>query len=166
MSAELQAELKAYFNYDPETGVFTRRVSVGKWKAGSVAGCVDITRGYVQIRWKGRLWYGHRLAWLYMHGELPVGVDHKNGNKSLNSASELRAATQAENLQNIALPYHNTTGLLGVSVDSARGKFAARIGVNKKSKHLGRFDTAEAAHAAYVKAKRELHHFQPELRAA
>jgi len=48
----------------------------------------------------------------------------------------------------------NRTGYKGVFFSEKR--YRAEITINRKSKHLGMFDTAEEAHAAYLKAKEEL----------
>lgn len=147
--------------YDPETGIFTwaynghgPHVRVGK-----TTGCLVKTSGYVAIRLDDVLYRAHRLAWLYVTGEWPKDmIDHKDTNRSNNVWSNLRAATNGENMQNLAgLPAHNTSGLLGASWDASRGLWDARIAVNKKTTYLGRYKTKEEAHAAYVAAKRKLH---------
>jgi 5-methylcytosine-specific restriction endonuclease McrA len=50
------------------------------------------------------------------------------------------------------MPRKNTSGFKGVSWDSARRKWRADLG----GRALGRFDTPEAAHAAYVTAAEQL----------
>jgi len=42
--------------------------------------------------------------------------------------------------------------------------WVAMIGVGYKQVYLGRFDTKEEAHSAFLKAKSELHRFEPNLR--
>ena len=67
------------YDYDLSTGVFTRRVAVGRHgchRAGSVAGCFNRKEGYWVIRVCGHLYAAHRLAWLYVNGGLPKEVDH------------------------------------------------------------------------------------------
>ena len=84
-------------------------------------------------------------------------VDHINGNKLDNRRSNLRICSHGENQMNSKLQKNNTTGFKGVRPHNVSGKFNARIGVGKKRKSLGYYNTAEEAHAAYCKAAKELH---------
>lgn len=150
------ARLRELLHYDPLTGVFTRRVRTSQNnRAGDVAGGVN-KGGYVQISVDGKLYYGHRLAALYMTGEWVAEVDHRYGVRNDNRWGELRIGDRSFNRQNLRSAMKTSiTGLLGVSPSFS--KFEARICVNRKTHRLGRFDTPEAAHAAYIAAKRELH---------
>ncbi len=100
----------------------------------------------------------HRLAWLYVHGTWPaMRVDHRNGNPADNRIRNLRLATNSENRQNLHKAHkNNLSGLLGVSRNG--NNWAATIKINGKRIGLGTYKTAEAAHAVYLVAKRELHH--------
>ena len=158
--ADLTAErLRELLHYDPETGVFTWRVNRGRTaKAGSQAGSPH--DGYVQITVDGREYKAHRLAWLYVHGVWPVGqIDHRFGIRNDNRIGELRDVTPSVNSQNqrIAKRSNKSSGLLGAYWHNVSNKWMAHIGVAGKKIHLGMFDTAEAAHAAYIEAKRRLH---------
>ena len=53
---------------------------------------------------------------------------------------------------------------MGVSAHKKTGKWKAYINLNWRQIHLGIFDTAEEAHAAYLTAKAVYHPFQPTLR--
>jgi len=82
-------------------------------------------------------------------------VDHIDRNGLNNRRSNLRPVTSAQNKWNVGLRSDNTSGLKGAFWDKSRQNWIARISVNNVGKHLGRFDTAEAAHAAYAaEAKR------------
>jgi hypothetical protein len=153
---ELTAErLRELVHYDPETGIFTRKVDRGGHKAGEVMGALS-HRGYMKIGVDMRRYYAHRLAWLYIHGEMPKVVDHINGNQMDNRIANLRNVDQAANVQNITRKSRNNkSGFLGVS--PKRKKWAAQISVNNKTVRLGVYDEKEAAYAAYVDAKRRLH---------
>ena len=152
------ARLRELLHYDPDTGIFTWRVTRGSARPGGIAGHPG-SGGYLRVGIYGVGWQANRLAWLYMTGEHPMHeVDHINGVRVDNCWSNLRAATSSQNQQNMRRAMvHNSTGLLGVSYDKSRGAFLARIRVNGRLKHLGRFTHAQDAHAAYLAAKRDLH---------
>lgn len=70
MSELTHEELTRLLDYDPDTGVFRWRVDrKGGAKAGSVAG--NGIRDAKQIRVKGTSYVSRRLAWFYVHGEMP-----------------------------------------------------------------------------------------------
>ena len=168
MHPELSAErLRELLSYDADTGVFTWAARRGNVPAGKRAGTRD-SDGYTQISIEGRLYKAHRLAWLYVHGEWPFGeVDHINGARDENQIGNLRVATSAENKQNQRRAHsrNKSSGLLGVNWSKDAKRWRASICVNKKQRHIGLFDTAEAAHNAYLAAKAELHPFAPKLAA-
>lgn len=150
--------LRAVLSYDPVTGEFRRLVARQSRHIGKVAGTV-CSGGYIQIKVDGRLYLAHRLAWLYVHGCWPAeDVDHINGRRGDNRIANLRDVAPAINNQNLhAARVCSATGLLGVSPNKRDGGFNAFIKVGRLSRNLGRFDTAEQAHEAYVSAKRQLH---------
>jgi hypothetical protein len=129
-----------------------------RWRAGSVAGTPD-RKGHLQIQIEGQIYRSHRLAWLWMTGEWPNGViDHIDGVRHNNAWANLRDATVSVNTQNMRNPMrHGTSGYLGVTFVKRRNKFQAQIGTKQARMFLGYYETAEAAHAAYLAAKRQLH---------
>jgi hypothetical protein len=154
-----QARLKELLHYDPETGLFTWRVTLGsRAKAGALAGSFCCDTKYIKIRIKGMLYYAHRLAFIYMTGALPLDqIDHINAIRHDNRWSNIREATSAQNKQNrkIARRDNKSTGVLGVSRNCKR--FQAKIKTNGNVVCLGTFDTTEQASAAYIEAKRKFH---------
>ena len=160
-----QSRLQELLHYSPDTGVFTRLVQTSsRVKIGDIAGGLN-QKGYRQITIDGKKHSAHRLAWFYMTGDWPIaGIDHRNGVKDDNRWRNLREATHAENGQNMAMYRNNTSGFMGVSWDHKMQKWQASLMTNGHHKHLGRFDMPEAAHAAYLAAKADLHTFQPEVR--
>jgi hypothetical protein len=91
-----QRELKRHLHYNPATGVFTRRIALSyPSKVGEVAGTL-LPIGYVSIRINGRRYYAHRLAWLYVYGEFPIEVDHRNENRRDNRISNLLSVSRSQ----------------------------------------------------------------------
>ena len=151
-----QKRLKELLSYDPDTGEFRWRMTLNnRAPSGSVSGYVN-HHGYVRIMIDKKTYQAHRLAWLYVYGEFVPELDHKNGVRSDNSISNLRPATRSQNLGNSRKPSTNRSGKKGVSWNESRQKWRADIQHNGRHIWLGRFDTSEAAHAAYCKAAREL----------
>lgn len=101
----------------------------------------------------GRLYLGHRVAHLYMTGEWPTAlVDHKDRATSDLRWDNLRPASKSQNGANMAGRSKRPGALKGACWDRSRGRWRASIEVNYKKIFLGRFETAEEAHSAYVDA--------------
>ena len=142
---EITAErLRELLDYDPETGLFTWRVTVNNraW-AGTVADAINHA-GYNYIGIEGQRYLAHRLAWLYVHGNWPSKeIDHINRVRSDNRFCNLREATRALNARNKA----------GLGYRRKGNRFAAAIRVNRKYLYLGTFDTEGQARSAYLAAR-------------
>jgi hypothetical protein len=154
--------LKQWVSYDPDSGLFhwlkSPRFNVS---AGSEAGH-RITSGHpsLVIGIGGRYYRAHRLAWLYVTGAWPQGeIDHINGCPWDNRFSNLRDVTKTVNCQNRRSPSKSSsTGYLGVTATGSKSKpFRAQLTVAGRNVYVGVFDTPEAAHAAYVERKRQVH---------
>ena len=144
--------------YDPLTGIFVWRVDRGRVRAGDIAGSRN-KNGYVYICLDGVQYLAHRLAWRFVYGIWPpADLDHEDTCRDHNWIKNLRPATRSENNQNQRRPSRrNKSGFLGVSLEAYTGRYKATITINKHQVRLGRFDTAEQAHAAYLAAKAVFH---------
>lgn len=149
--------LREVLHYDPETGAFTWLVSLGRVRAGAVAG--EITRqGYRLIQIDGQRYPAHRLAWFYMTGAWPADeVDHRNTVPGDDRWANLREATSAQNSWNTPKRRNNTSGVKGVTRHPKSGKWHARIRVNNGRVHLGYFTDINEAAAAYAAASKKFH---------
>lgn len=76
-------------------------------------------------------------------------VDHANGDTMDNRRSNLRIASHQQNMSNSQRRKTNTSGYKGVQLRCDGKKWLARIQVNKKTIHLGSFETREDAARAY-----------------
>lgn len=162
MKKELTSEkLRELLHYDPETGVFVwlRRTS-NRVKVGDVAGRPHVA-GYWQIGIDGTIYLAHRLAWMYVNGEMPTGViDHIDRDKRNNRWENLRCVTQRENLLNAGMRRDSTSGHKGVHFAKREGKWLAHATERGRLKHLGYFDTKEQAarrRIEYINALNEPH---------
>jgi hypothetical protein len=84
-------------------------------------------------------------------------VDHVSGDITDCRRINLRRCTRSENLSNQKLRADNTSGFKGVDLHKQTGKYRARVQVRGAEHHLGLFDTAEAAKAAAIIARVNLH---------
>ena len=148
-----QERLKELFNYNPDTGIFTRRIRTShKVKPGDIAGY--ISAGYVRMSVDYKMYMAHRLAWLYMYGELPIdGMGHINHVRSDNRLENLRLATHALNNKNKSMNKSNSSGVVGVMWHKATNKWLAKIGIKNKAIHLGVFKDIEDAISARKEAE-------------
>lgn len=159
---ELTAErLRELINYDPETGIFTWRVSRKRARAGNLVGNFNAD-GYLQAKVLYKLYRLHRLAWLYVYGTWPKEeIDHINRIRTDNRISNLREANRIENGQNRSISKANTSGYKGVYWNKTEKKWHAQIRVNGLRIHLGHYKNIEDAHNAYVEAAKKYHTHNP-----
>jgi len=144
-------ELRTLLDYCPENGKLTWKVKASSNTIiGKEAGYLN-NQGYRQIGIKGVDYLAHRLVWLHHYGSEPSNfLDHINNVRNDNRIENLRKASNAENCRNRGKDTDNTSGYKGVSFHKQAKKFRAYCKANGKNHHLGLYDTAEAAHEAYV----------------
>jgi hypothetical protein len=99
----------------------------------------------------------HQFLW--SHWGLPDApeIDHKNANGLDCRRENLRAASHAENQQNVPMRATNTSGFKGVSFHRLTGKWQAEIQAFGRRRNIGLFESAAEAASAYTAAARELH---------
>ena len=106
--------------------------------------------GYRNITVAGQRLYEHRVAWFYMTGDWPADmIDHKDLNRANNAWSNLREATNQNNMRNGSLRKDNKSGFKGVTWRPDQQRWRATIKFNGKQNHVGNFKTKEEAAAAY-----------------
>lgn len=164
-----QDYVQSLISYNPLTGVFVWKARpldsfattrAGKiWNtrfAGKVAGTTHGGNGYLQIKINGESYLAHRLAWLYVHGSMPVDqIDHISHDRLDNRLVNIRACTRTDNQKNKSMDKRNTSGFTGVGWYKRTSKWRATVRVNGKQKSLGLFleirDAINAREQANVK---------------
>ena len=148
-----QHRLKELLKYNPDTGEFERVRDQGNKKKGDKVGYMSTTDKYMYTKIDYVRIGLHRLAWLYVYGELPKGhIDHINRNRQDNRISNLRIANRMQQRANSSVPKNNKSGFKGVSFNKQSNKWTANIQKNRKRYYLGAFNDPKAASKAY-KAK-------------
>lgn len=156
------ARVRELLDYDAASGLL-------RWKprapnqarfntrfAGKQAGYLDARDGitYLRIQLDGRVYYGHRLAWMVAYGEDPtVEIDHRNGCGTDNRLVNLRLAPGGLNGLNRAIRSDNTTGVTGTHYNSSTKKYKAYVRYHGKLHNLGWYDTLGEAGEVARKAR-------------
>lgn len=144
--------LRRLFAYDRANGVLISR------RFGVPVGSRH-NSGYLTVTVDKRSLRVHRIIWLFETGSWPTGlIDHKDGNPLNNRFDNLREATAAQNAANSVVRSDNKLGVKGVRTVKKRTlRYRAMIRTNGIQKHIGYFDTAAEAHAAYCEAADRYH---------
>lgn len=156
MTATLTAKrLREVLRYEPQTGLFVwKSRPANRVQVGSIAGHMG-PDGYRLIGICGRVYKASRLAFLYMTGEMPEVVDHRNRDRGDDRWANLRPATLSQNGFNKGRQRNNTSGFKGVT--HHQGKWRVQISCEGRLIRKSGFDTAAAAALAYDKLAAEVH---------
>ena len=112
------------------------------------------SQGYAATTIKGKTVLMSRMIMKPSKGKV---VDHINGNRILNTESNLRICTVSQNNRNTIKPTRNMSGHKGVRWNTNRNKWAVEIQIDGKNYFIGYFDNLEDAIEASRKAREQLH---------
>lgn len=148
-------EANELYNYDPETGIMTRKDN----RHLVISEC---PRGYCSFRLKEHKYLVHRMAHLLMTGEWPrEQMDHEDRDPSNNKWKNIRDVSASVNQHNTGISSNNTSGCKGVSWDKKNSKYRSSIIVKGKTHNLGRFPDIEDAIMARKQAEIRLLGYNP-----
>lgn len=136
--------------------------SVGSDKKLREVAPSDNKKGYLKVtlcnHGKRKTCYVHRLvaqAFLKNPQALPM-VNHKDFNKHNNSVDNLEYCTARYNMAYSVMAGKHSSRYLGVTWDKNRRKWMAQYQVGNKKFFIGRFETQEEAHEAYMNAIKKI----------
>jgi len=142
--------IKEYLSYNKDTGEFFRIKARFGLRVGDKAGSIT-NKGYIHIRFSGKSYLAHRLAWFFIHGYLPIkSIDHINGIKTDNRIVNLREVSHRQNMINQKM--HRGGKLPGCYYHRQSGLWNAKITTNKITTSLGYFKSEAEASTAYFAA--------------
>ena len=148
-----QSHLKKILDYDSLTGMFVWKETKAKRLIGKIAGTPN-GNGYIRICIDHKKYYAHTLAYLYIYGDIPVEVDHINGDREDNRIANLREVDRSENNKNTTMYKNNKSGVLGVYYNKRNRNWIAEVRVKGTKIHLGTFETIVLAKEARIHANR------------
>jgi hypothetical protein len=145
-----QTVLKLLFNYDPETGILSRKVrTTNSIQVGNIAGTTPKHNLPNKVSVNNRLYKTHRVIWLWFYGELPEMLDHIDHDKNNNRISNLRPASKVANSLNRKVNSHNTSGFKGVGWSNQMNKWFAKLKIAGRQKVIGFYTDRYDAACAY-----------------
>lgn len=144
------------FNYNPNTGEITRRVSRGPKKAGSIVG-YKRNDGYIAVEINSCAYLIHRLIWFMITQQWPSLIDHVDGDPTNNKWDNLRLCNSQENSFNRGMFNTNTSGVKGVHWHKQAGKWQVGLRLDGRYKSLGLYKDLELAELAIREAREKYH---------
>ena len=142
-----QELLKSILHYEPLSGIFTWLIKPNySTNIGDEAGRLS---RYIQIQYKNKKYYAHRLAWLYTYGTWPkFEIDHINQVKIDNRIINLRDVTRSVNLKNITYKSRNGQQDYYINYIEHKNRWvltASRSLNNGGKRYCGSFNTKKEA---------------------
>jgi len=153
---EIWKDIKGYEG-DYQVSSFGRVKSIKRYKEGKILQNKKEKDGYLRntlfFNNKRKVYFNHRLvaqAFLGLDIESDLVVNHKNHITNDNRVENLEIVNVRENQS--YLKRQTSSKYTGVCYHKPSKKWASEIRIDKKRLYLGRFNTEEEAHQAYLKA--------------
>lgn len=149
-------KLNKVLNYCPNTGVLSWCKTVSNSaREGQEAGS-NHNKGYRFIRYQGKFYFTHKVAWLLFYKDWPSGeIDHINGDKKDNRINNLRVVTRQQQMTNTPSKKNSSSRFKGVTWHKVNKKWRVQIAIKGVKYHLGMFDDEREAALMYNYAAME-----------
>lgn len=164
-----QSHLLALLKYEPTTGkLFWKErdlatfatLGAGKTWNKNFAGAEAFTaidrKGYLVGAIHNTPYRAARIIYMMHYGTDPTQVDHVDGDRMNNRIQNLRSVSPETNSRNMKLFKNNTSGHAGVTWDTNRQLWIARISDKGRTVNLGRFSGIDEAIAVRKQAELDL----------
>jgi hypothetical protein len=152
-----QEELLRLLDYNQEDGSLTWRLN-GKTAGTVTKGRHDGSNRYLVVGIRRQQYASNRLIFKMMTGRDPAEfIDHADGDNLNMRWSNLREATNGQNLWNAKLRSNNKSGIKGVMWDKQHKKWRSYISDGNRQIKLGRFGSIEEAARVVNDARVSLH---------
>lgn len=151
MTKPTQEYLQQNLKYDKDTGRLYWLISKRGRQIGKPIGVIR-SDGRRELMLDGQRYLTAHVIWALHKGywvEKPIELDHRDQHNSNDCIENLREATHSQNNHN------KYTGNKVRGVYKRGSRYRAMIKVNKKSIHLGYYDTEYEAKLAYDNAAEE-----------
>lgn len=161
-------ELQRCFKVNPECPSGLERIGApspvpgGRARVGKLGPTGGIgSDGYWRVTFKGSSYRIHRIIWALTHDRDPLElvVDHRDGDPLNNHPDNLRACTEAENLQNKRSPGRRDPGVsVGLPKGVKRKGDAYVFSIMVRGEvHVAELANLTAVHSYARKVRDELH---------
>lgn len=149
-----QKQLKSVLSYDANTGEFAWVIPRRAYRSKKLKTTPHANgrARYKQFMVMGKVYLAHRLAWLYVYGEFPVGtIDHIDGDAQNNRISNLREVTPAINMRNQKMYKTNQSEITGVFWSASEERWIAKISNRYIGRSLDKFEACCLRKSAELK---------------
>ena len=154
---EIPEDIGDHLRYEDGKLFWTQQAS-HRIQIGDEAGTRSTLKGRIQLRFRNKRYYAHRIIWFLIKGEQPPKIlDHINNDTDDNRIENLREASCSENQYNVFKRKDNKSGVKGVFWCKRTKKWNARIRKNRKRTYLGQFSDLKDAEQALKDARQKLH---------
>lgn len=133
-----QELVKKMFDYDPNTGIVTRKISrSGRGgKRGTIVNTLN-DKGYLYVRLGARSLPLHRVIWLWWYGYWPEhNLDHIDRCRTNNRINNLREVSNQCNARNRCVRRTSKTGVTGVGWCNRQQEWSVNICPGKSEKRF------------------------------